>query len=413
MGVASHNLARLVRICFLTHYYPPEVGAPQARISGLARALSERGAAVTVHTGFPHYPDGVVRAGYSNRAYLVESDGPVRVVRTAVYPAANRGFGRRLANHASLSMSALAGARLSGPADVVVCESPPLFLAGAAVPFARLKRAPLMLNVADRWPASAVELGALSDRRAIAAAEWLEREVYERSRAISVPTEGLHRDLEAVPAARGKVILLGPSVETDRFDPSPAPAAERLGVLYAGTVGMAQGLDTLVEAALVAGPEVVEVTIAGDGADAPALRERLARKRIGNVRMVGSVAHERVPELYAASDAAVVLLRDRPIFEGALPTKMLEAMAAGRAILLSARGEAARLVERCGAGLVTEPEDAAALAQTFAELGSDRDRLAALGREGRRCAVEQFDRARVADRWWEVLRSLVSGSRPR
>ncbi len=320
-----------MRICFLTHYYPPEVGAPQARISALARELSARGAGVTVHTGFPNYPEGVIRAPYRNRPWMVERDGAVRVVRTAIYPAPNRGFARRILNHTSMSASALAGAGLSGPADVVVCESPPLFLAGAAIPYARLKRAPLLLNVADRWPASAVELGALSSRRAIEAAELLERVAYRSAAAVSVPTEGLVHELDSLPSAHGKVVHLGPAVDVDRFDAAPPRPNGRLRVLYAGTVGMAQGLDTLVEAASRAGSEAVEVVVAGDGADAPLLRERVARERIDNVRMVGSVSHGDVPRLYADADAAVVLLRDRPLFERALPTKMLEAMAAGQA----------------------------------------------------------------------------------
>jgi glycosyltransferase involved in cell wall biosynthesis len=396
----------------LTHYYPPEVGAPQARISALARELSARGAAVTVHTGFPHYPDGVIRPPYSNRPYLIEQEGAVRIVRTAVYPTPNRGFARRILNHASLSVSALAGVRLAGPADVVVCESPPLFLAAAAIPYARVKRAALLLNVADRWPASAVELGALSDRRAIRAAELLERAAYRRAAAISVPTEGLVDDLESVPAAHGKVVRLGPAVDIDRFDPAPPPQGDRLRVLYAGTIGMAQGLDTLVEAARRAGRDVVEVTVAGDGADAPLLRERLARERIANVRMVGSVPHDEVPALYARADAAVVLLRDRPLFEGALPTKMLEAMAAARPIVLSARGEAPRLVRECGAGVVVPPEDPDALAGAFAELAADGGRLTELGAAGRRCAVERFSRERVVGLWWEVLERLSVHDHP-
>lgn len=410
-----------MRICFLTHYYPPEVGAPQARISALARELASRGATVTVHTGFPHYPDGVIRPPYSNRPWLVERDGAVRVVRTAVYPAPNRGFARRILNHTSLAASALAGLRLAGPADVVVCESPPLFLAGAAIPYARTKRAALLLNVADRWPASAVELGALGNRRAIAAAEWLERTAYRSAAAISVPTAGLVDDLEAVPAARGKVVRLGPSVDVDRFDPAPpggeapppggeAPpaAGERLRVLYAGTIGMAQGLDTLVEAARLAGPDAVEVTVAGDGADAPLLRERLDRERLENVRMVGSVAHEEVPDLYARADASAVLLRDRPLFRGALPTKMLEAMAAGRPIVLSARGEAARLVTDCGAGVVVPPENPEAMAAAFRELAADRPRVIDLGAAGRRCALQRFSRDRVVSLWWDVLERLAA-----
>lgn len=398
-----------MRICFLTHYYPPEVGAPQARISALARELSARGAQVTVHTGFPHYPGGVIRAPYRNRPWMVERDGAVRVVRTAVYPAPNRGFARRILNHTSMSASALAGAGLSGPADVVVCESPPLFLAGAAIPYARLKRAPLLLNVADRWPASAVELGALSSRRAIEAAKLLERVAYRSAAAVSVPTEGLVHELDSLPSAHGKVVHLGPAVDVDRFDAAPPRPTGRLRVLYAGTVGMAQGLDTLVEAATRAGPEAVEVVVAGDGADAPLLRERVARERIDNVRMVGSVSHGDVPRLYADADAAVVLLRDRPLFERALPTKMLEAMAAARPIVLSARGEAARLVSDCGAGVVVPPEDPDALARAFADLAAAHDRAADLGAAGRRCAVERFSRERMVDRWWDVLDRLAGG----
>ena len=152
--------------------------------------------------------------------------------------------------------------------------------------------------------------------------------------------------------------------------------------------------------------------MAGDGADAPILRERLERHRIVNVRMVGSVPHEDIPALYASADAAVVLLRDRPLFQGALPTKMLEAMAAGRPVLLSARGEAARLVRGCGAGVVVEPEDPDALAGAFAELAGDRPRALELGAAGRACAIERFGRERVVGRWWDVLERLAQGGHP-
>ncbi len=396
-----------MRITFLTHYYPPEVGAPQARISALARGLCELGASVTVHTGFPHYPDGAIRAPYRNRPYLVEQDGPVRVVRTAVYPAPNRGFARRIANHTSLAATALLGAPLSGPADVVVVESPPLFTAAAAIPYARAKRAPLVVNVADQWPASAVELGALTDARAIRAAEALERAIYRSAAAITVPTAGLVDSLERIEPARGKVARLGPSVDVGLFEPAPSEPREPLQVLYAGTIGLAQGLDTLFEAARIAGPDVVDVAVAGDGADAPLLAQRLRDERIANVRMLGTVPHGDVPALYAASDAAVVLLRDRPIFEGALPTKLLEAMAAGRAVLLSAKGESAELVTECGAGLVAPPEDPAALAAAFEGLARDRDLIADLGSAGRRCATERFSRETVTRGWWDLLRRLA------
>jgi glycosyltransferase involved in cell wall biosynthesis len=399
-----------VRATILTHYYPPEVGAPQARLSTLARLLAERGVEVTVHTGFPHYPDGRVKAPYRNRPWSEEREGAVRVVRSMVYPAPNRGFARRVANHASFAASALVTARRAGGADVVVAETPPLFTAAAGVAYARFVGASLVLNVSDRWPASAVELGALNNARAIQLAEQLERWCYWHAAAIAVPTAGLRSALDGVPEARGKVQRLGPAVDIRLFAPaSPRPGSDGpLRVVYAGTVGLAQKLDTLVEAARIAGPEAIEVWIAGDGADARALSEGLARRPAPNVRMLGRVPHEQVPALYGEADVAVVLLRDRPIFEAALPTKMLEAMARARPMVVSARGEAAELVEAHGAGLVVSPEDPHALARSLLELAEDRGRLAELGAAARRCA-EAYDWDQTADRWHALLVAVVDG----
>jgi colanic acid biosynthesis glycosyl transferase WcaI len=263
-----------MRVTFLTHYYPPEVGAPQTRLSWLAQGLAERGLAVTIHTCFPHYPDGMIKAPYRNRPLLVESDGPVRVVRSAVYASPNRGFARRLANHASFSLSALATVRPAGAADVVVVESPPLLHAGAAIPYARLKRAPLVVNVSDLWPDSAVELGALRSPAAIRAARAFERACYRAAAAIVCPTEGIAGDLASRPEASGKIRRIPPAVDLGRFAPpvgnGERSAADRDGefrVLYAGTIGLSQGLGTLLDAAAALEREKdppVEFLIAGD-----------------------------------------------------------------------------------------------------------------------------------------------------
>ena len=385
-----------MRAIFLTHYYPPEAGAPQARIAELAAGLTRRGHDVTVHTGFPHYPAGRVLAPYRNRPLQRERGaGGERVVRSAIYPAANRGFARRLANHLSLCASSLATAPAAGPADVVVAETPPLFLAGSGAVYAALKRAALVLHVADRWPASAVELGALTDERAIRAAEALERWAYRRAAAIVVPTAGLERAL----AGEGRVRRIGPAVDVARFSAGAPPPAGGgpLRVLYAGTVGLAHGIETLTEAARLAGPDTVEVTVAGGGAGAPALNGAP-----GNVRVAGVVAPDAIPGLYAAADAGVVLLRDRPVLAGALPTKILECLAAARPVVLSARGEAAATVEAHDAGLVVPPEDPAALAAAFARLRDDAALRARLGAAGRAAAERHFDRqASIAA--WETL----------
>lgn len=419
-----------MRLRILTHYYPPEVGAPQVRLAALAQGLARAGTEVTVHTGFPHYPDGEIKPPYRNRPLLVEDRDGVRVMRSWVYAAPNRGFARRLANHASLAATALAAAPAGGPADVLLVETPPLLLTGAAVAYARAKRARLVLNVADLWPDSAVEMGTLSSQRAIAAAQRLERTAYREAAAIACPTEGIFATLRGRPESAAKAALMRPAVDLARFEftagdfaratarsKSPAANGEPLRVLYAGTVGLAQGLGTLLDAA-----EEVErrreaaasnggglrlaVTIAGDGAEAPSLRSRLAAGGRGDVRMLGAVAAERIPALYAESDVAVVILRDLPIFEGALPTKLLEAMAAGRPVVLAARGEAARLVETERCGVVVPPEDPRALAEALTTLAADPPRRAAMGAAGRAAAERSFGREAWLDRWRDLLAAV-------
>lgn len=340
----------------------------------------------------------------------------MRVVRSAVYAASNRGFAKRLADHASFAASALATAPAAGPADAVIVETPPLFLAGSAIAYARVKRAPLVVHVADLWPDSAVELGALRSPAAIRAARALERACYRAAAAIVCPTEGIRDRLSERPESAAKVTRIPPSVDLDRFgaaapDARADAAAGPFRVLYAGTVGMSQGLGTLIEAAaLIDDSEGVEVVIAGDGAEAPELRERLAAAGPANVRMIGAVPSERVPALYEDADAAVVLLRDRPLFDGALPTKMLEAMGAGRPLLLSAAGESATLVEESGCGVVVPPERPAELAAAIVALARDRDRARRLGAAGRAVAEQRFARSGAVERWLELLRGVTGAA---
>ncbi len=408
----SHQ--RPMRVLLLTHYYPPEVGAAPARIAALARGLADRGIEVTVHTGFPHYPSGTIAAPYRNRPLRVEHEHGVRVLRSLVYPVPNRGFARRLANHAVFAAGALATSLAAGPQDVVVAETPPLFTACAGVLYAKLAHAALALNVSDLWPESAIELGAIGAGPAAEAAHALARHCNRRARLIAAPTRGIVASLGARAEARGKVVQVPPAVDLARFA-SLAPlalggprAGTPLRVLYAGTLGMAQGLATLLDAAALAGPEVVHVSIAGDGPDAGELCAQTAARGLRHVRLLGTVAPERVPALYADADAGVVPLRDRPIFAGALPTKLFEVMAAGRPAIVAARGEAAELVRGSGAGLAVSPEDPHALADAFRLLRAYPDQARAMGERGR-LRARDFDRSAAVDQWEELLRGLSQG----
>src|SRR4051794_34696836 len=206
-----------MRLLFVTHYFHPEVGAAPTRILELAQELAGRGHGVTVLTGFPNYPDGVIAEAYRGRWFQVERVGDLRVLRTAVYPAPNRGVARRLLNHASFALSAMASTRRVGRNDAVIVETPPLFAAAAGVVIARLQRAPLMLNVADLWPDAAIQFGARRGGPAGAGAGAIERFASRHADVIAVPTPGLQRILRERGRPAEQVVLVPHGVDPGRF----------------------------------------------------------------------------------------------------------------------------------------------------------------------------------------------------
>ena len=162
-----------MRVLLVTHYYPPEIGAPQSRLHHLARHLTAHGHETTVLTGFPNYPTGVVPPYYRGRVLMREELDGVRVLRTWIYPTENSGVGRRLLNHLSFAISATMSSLLVGGIDVVVVESPPLFVAAAGPIIALIKRAKFVINIADLWPEAPVAMGILTGSTVIRLAEFL------------------------------------------------------------------------------------------------------------------------------------------------------------------------------------------------------------------------------------------------
>ena len=404
-----------MRVVLLTHYFPPEVGAPQARLYELASRAAAAGHSVTVVTGFPNYPTGVVPLSYRGHFRMEESMDGVRVVRTSVYATPNRGFVRRILNHLSFAASSLTAVRKVGPADVLFVESPPLFTGLAALAYRRLKRAPYVFNVSDIWPESAVQLGALRNRWAVRLAEMLEMHLYRRAARVSVVTPGMVERLAARGVSRDKLFLLTNGVDTDVYRPMPANAelARMLGLegkkvfLYAGTHGMAQGLDLVLEAARrTADPSILYV-LAGEGAEKEALMKKSADERITNVLFVPNQPKSVMPDLLNLAYATVVPLKKLDLFKSALPSKMFESMASAKPIVASVWGEAADLVERAGCGVVVAPEDPVALHQAVEKLAADPAMAQGLGEKGRRYVMEHFDRRVIAERFMTLLQDAA------
>ena len=402
-----------MRIIIVTHYFPPETGAPQARLSGLAAAWAAAGDDVTVLTGMPNHPTGVKPPEYRGAIRRRERRGGYRVLRTWLYATPNEGIARKTIGHLSFMVSSvLLGWRASGPADVVVVSSPTFFAIGAGWLLARLKRARLVVEVRDLWPAIFTELGVLTNRRIIGLLERLELAAYAAADTVIVVSDGFRANLigRGVPAAKVHTIRNG--VSPGEFDPAaPAdPGLRRaLGagpgdclVLYAGTHGISQGLTSVADAAAALAGEPIRFAFVGEGSDKQRLRDRVAELGLDNVALLPGVPHEQVPALLAAADVCLVPLRDLPLFSSFIPSKMFECLAASKPVVGAVAGEAAQILREAGARVVP-PADTKALAAVIATLAADPVRRQAMGRQGR-CYVEKhFDRVVLAQEYRKLM----------
>ena len=405
-----------MKIIIVTHYFPPETGAPQARLSALAASWAAGGDDVTVLTGMPNHPTGVIPPQYRGAIRRRERRDGYRVLRTWLYATPNEGVARKTIGHLSFMVtSVLLGGRASGPADAVVVSSPTFFSIGAGWLLARLKRARLVVEIRDLWPAIFSELGVLTNRRVIRLLERLELAAYAAADTVVVVSDGFRANLIGRGVPAGKVHTIRNGVRPGEFDPgAPADARlrERLGagpgdclVLYAGTHGISQGLPSVADAAAqLAGEEQIRFAFVGDGADKQRLRHRIAEHGLGRVTLLPGMPHEQVPALLAAADICLVPLRDVPLFSSFIPSKMFECLAAGKPVVGALAGEAAQILREAGAQVVP-PEDSEALADAIRELASDPQRRLEMGRQGR-CYVEKyFDREMLAQQYRKLLES--------
>jgi glycosyltransferase involved in cell wall biosynthesis len=402
-----------VRILIVTHYFPPETGAPQARLSALAATWAADGDRVTVLTGMPNHPTGLIPPEYRGALRRRERCDGYRVLRTWLYATPNEGVARKTLGHLSFMVSSvLLGATASGHTDVVVVSSPTFFSIGSAWLLARLKRARLVVEIRDLWPAIFTELGVLTNHRVIGLLEHLELAAYAAADEIVVVSEGFRANLISRGVAPGKIHTIRNGTSPGRFDPAtrPDPAVRAaLGaspadclVLYLGTHGISQGLPGIADAAARLAAHPVHFAFVGEGADKARLQRKVTRLGLRNVTLRPGVPHDEVSALLAAADICLVPLRDVPLFATFIPSKMFEYLAAGKAVIGSVTGEAAQILREAGA-VVVPPEDSVALADAIRELAISPQRRQVMGRAGRALVEQCYDRAALAREYRKVL----------
>jgi len=410
-----------MRFVLLTQYFPPETGAPPARLGAMVAELVALGHEVEVVTGLPNYPTGAVFPGYGGRFYRRDTWAGATVHRVWLYAAAGSGVKRAL-NYLSFTVTCSVGLTRTGRPDWLFVESPPLPIVVPAVMFARWWRTALVLNVADLWPDSIVHLDMKLPAWVLRCLEALERWAYRRADVVTAITDGVRERLIAKGVPTARLAFLPNGVDTRLFTPAEPDEAliRELGlegrqvVLYAGTHGYAHGVDVVLRAAeRLAGGDIVFLLV-GDGSEKPALQARAAALGLDNIVFLPPVPLEGVARLLSISAVALATVRGGELFQATRSAKVLPAMAAGRAVVYSGDGEGGRIVRDTGAGLVTPPGDADALAAAIGRICGDEALALDLGRNGRNHAECHAGWELLIRQWLEQLPAgrARSGSSP-
>lgn len=402
-----------MRFLILTQRFAPEIGAQPVRLAALARGLRRAGHEAEVVTALPNHPYGRIFPAYRRRFYVREERDGVTVHRVWLYPSVGAGAGR-IFNYGSFAATALGGLLRAKRPDYLFVESPPLSVSVPAYVAATRWGVPFIFNVADLWPDSVRELGVMSEGAALSAAEWLEAWTYRKASYVTAVTEGIRRALrEQKSVPEGKLLFLPNGVDTERFRPRPPDQklAGELGVaskdivLYAGSLGFAHGFEVALHAMERLQdrfPDLLLLCIGG-GSEKKRITRMAHQMRLRNVRFLDPAPPRFIARLHSLAFAGLSTLRASPLFEGTRPAKMFVSMAAGKPVLYSGHGEGARLVEEAEAGIVTPPEDAAALAEAISTLHERRACAEALGRNGRRYVESRYAWDALVSDWLDQL----------
>lgn len=411
-----------MKVLLVSQYFWPETFG----INALAHALRERGVELTVLTGKPNYPDGEVFAGHSAWGCRREEWRGIEIVRVPLFPRGRKSGWRLAANYLSFVAAGLCfgpwllrGRRF----DAVLVYAPsPILQTLPAIFLARLKRAPLALWVQDLWPESLAATGFVRNRKALAAVARVVRFIYRHTDRILVPSEGFRAPIAAL-ADDARKIRYYPNAWVDETAPAAADApvaalaaniAAGFSVVFAGNLGTAQALDTVIDAAehLQREGSPVRFFLIGSGSVSGWLATEVARRGMTNVELPGRFPPAAMPHFYAAASALLVSLRDEPIFALTIPSKVQGYLAAGRPLIAALNGEGARVVCEAGAGIACPAGDAVALATAVARLAAlDADTRIEMGENGRRYAVERFSLDRLADDLAAQLGELAAAQR--
>jgi len=399
-----------MRVGILTQYFPPEIGAPQTRLSDLALRFKEDGHDVFVYTAMPNYPKGKVYEGYGG-IFRSEVSSGVQILRSFIYPTKDTGLIKRLFSYFSFVFSSLLiGFFKFSHVDYLLTESPPLFLGISGYLLYKIKGERWIFNVSDLWPESAVNLGVVKEGACLKLANKLEAFCYKHAWLVSGQSKSIVSNIKrrfpnvnTYHLSNGTdTVLFSPNKRSAQIRESLFHNKEVVGV-YAGLHGIAQGLVQIVEASsLLSDLKNLGIFFIGDGPEKENLRKRNQKIEPKIISFVEPMPKDSMPALLSSADFAIIPLKH--YIPGAVPSKTYEAMAAGLPIVMIAEGEAAYIVQNAGCGIVLKPGDIKGIAAAIRTLVLDNNLRQKMAANGRKAVERNYNRQKIASDFIKYLK---------
>ena len=410
-------MAKPLKVLYISHYFPPEVNAPALRVSEMANRWAEKGADVTVLTGFPNHPTGIIPDEYKGMKRLVTKFKRLKLVRTYLYAAPNKGFVKRIMNYLSFMFSSvLLGTSKVGKPDIVIGTSPQFFVAVAAFVISRIKGARFVFEIRDVWPEEIVAVGAIRNKFIIKSLEMIEMFLYKKADLLVAVAQGTIDILTERGIPREKMVLYPNGVNIEHFQNTSdgTELRKQLGledkfiVSYVGTHGMAHKLENLLDVAHNLKDEKdIHFLFVGDGAEKKKLVKMADEMNLSNVLFHDQVSHERIPEFYKATDLFMVPLRKAKLFTKNIPSKIYEIMCCKKPILISTEGESRKLVESSGAGIGCTPESVSEMTEKIMYLYNNEKKRTQMGTDGYGYVHVNASRMHIADNYLQTLIEII------
>ena len=398
------------------------MGALANRMHPIARKLASSGHTVSVATGMPNYPEGVVFPGYQNRLFMKEKLPECTVFRTSYFTTPrNHSQWRQLFSYLSFVVAAFVSAFRAGPVDIVFVTSPPIFPVIAGILIARLRKAKLVFDLRDLWPDEIVACGAQAeDALSIRVIKKIERWGYKEAACVTCTTNAFINTVVKRGVMPEKTVLIPNGADLQLFRPlagesmrNPGEGIKPFVVLYSGLLGIKHGIEVILDAAeLLKNHSDIKFVFIGNGARSASLRQMQAEKNLQNVEFLGEKPLNEVPQAIANSDICVTSLLAETYLEKIIPVKIFEYMACAKPVVASIAGEGAAILTLSGAGIVTAPGDAQALADAILKLRSEPQLRADMSARGLDYVTRNYSREVAAERLESVFLRLTNGDEP-